>query len=98
MKEKSVLFFGKFLRSATRSQNYAEALFFFQGKRSSINAGSRQGFGRRRQGQGQYAGDMFALPLVHPGEFVEVDHFARDLHLNFGRIEARDASNPAFPL
>src|SRR5260221_438099 len=39
---------------------------------------------------------MFAFPLVHPGKLVEVHDLARDLHLNFRRIEASNASNPAF--
>ena len=98
MKKQAVLFFGKFLRSAARPQNHAEAAFLFQGKGSRVNSRGRQRLGRRRQGQRQHARNMLAFPLFHPGQFVEVRNFARDLHLNFRRIETRNAPNPALPL
>ena len=98
MKKQPVLFFGEFLRSAARAQNHAETALLFQGQGSRVNSRGLQGFRRRRQGQRQHAGHMLAFPFLHPGQFVEVRDLARDLHLNFRRIETRNASNPAFPL
>ena len=97
MKKKPVLFFGKFLRSSARPQDYAKAPLLFQGKGSRVDSGRAQGFGRRRQGKGQYPGDMLTLPLVHPVQLIKVRNLARDLHRNFRRVETRDAPNPAFP-
>ena len=36
-----------------------------------------------------------AVFLVHPGKFVEADHFTRNLHVEFAGIETRDAANAA---
>jgi hypothetical protein len=40
---------------------------------------------------------VFPFPLLHPVEFVEVVHLARDLHLDFRRVKQRDAPDSAFP-
>src|ERR1700730_2474695 len=96
MKKQPVLFFGKFLRSAAGTQNYAKASLLFQGQGSSINSRRMQGFSRRGQRQWQYPRHVLAFAFLHPGQLVEIWHLPGNLHRNFGRIETGNASNPTF--
>ena len=58
-------------------------------------AGSRPASCKRLGGggnrQGHDARNMLALAGIHPGQFVELRNFARDMHRQVGRIEAGNA-------
>ena len=97
VKEQFVLLFGKFLRAATGSDNDSKAAKFFNRQLSRVKSGTGESLTGGRDCEWKHARDVPAFFLVHPGKFVEADHFTGNLYVEFAGIETRDAANAASP-
>ena len=95
VEEQFVLLLGKLLRAAAGTDDHAEAAEFVEGEAAGSSPESASASLAAAMAKWKHARNVAALFLVHPGQFVEADDFACDLHVQFAGIEARDAADAA---